>query len=53
MAKPISGGIIPVKGVENNSFIGVVLEIALHHGQLIEIGHEGEIARLHEAFPFL
>ena len=46
--------VIPVKGVENNRFVPVhIPEISLHHRQFIQIGHEGEIACLHEAFPFL
>ena len=45
--KAVAGGIFPVKGVENNSFIGVIFEIALHHGELIKIGQQSQVHCTH------
>ena len=45
--KAVAGGIFSVKGVENNSFIGVIFEIALHHGELIKIGQQSQVHCTH------
>ena len=45
--KAVAGGILPVKGVKDNSFIGLILEIALHHSELIEIGQQSQVHCTH------
>ena len=37
-----AGGIFPVKDVEDDGFIGLVLKVALHHGQLVEVCQQGQ-----------
>ena len=51
--KSVSRGIFPVKGIENNRFIGVILEISMHHGQLIEVGQQSQLHRTHNKLALL
>ena len=44
---------LAVKGIKDNSFVAVlVLEVALHHGELIKIGEQGQVLSVHEKSPF-
>ncbi len=45
-------GVAAVESVEDHGFIGVFFfEIALHHGQLIQIRKQGEISLFHKYPP--
>ena len=42
----------PVKGVKDHGLIAVLVpEIALHHGELIEIGQERQVLSVHKSPP--
>ena len=41
-------GITAVKGVEDDGFIAVLMpEIALHHSELVEVGHQSQVLSVH------
>ena len=45
-------GIVAVKGIKDNSFVAVlVLEVALHHGELIKISEQGQVLSVHKLLP--
>ena len=45
--------IVTVKHIKDNSLVGWVFEITLHHGQFIEIGEQSKIVRSHVNSPLV
>ena len=41
-----------VEGIKHDGLIRRIFEIALHHGQFIQVGHHGQVAVSHEISPF-
>ena len=51
---PAIHGIVPVKYVKDHGFILIfVFEITLHHGQLVQICHQGQVLSVHVMPPVL
>ena len=45
--KAVAARIDAVKGIENNGFVLLALEVTLHHGQFIKIGQQSQVHCTH------